>query len=223
MENPFADIVNSQLIYKTVKLSHSDACAFYAALREKVSQPIVARASGLTQGAISHLAAAGERRGGQIRYPKVAAEYRALGREAFIHKYVTPIIRERLRVASLETRARSPSAFEAEGVKPRANKDRGRHLIKDLEGGPDTPVEIQFDRGPKPGWKWRLLEPTPGDPIAAAWRGDPKREERGFPTSSAARAACQIRFGPSDADFETGAFDDATDDSYLFEALRANR
>lgn len=213
MTNPFEDILKTQTTGHPRKLSHEEACGYYAALRDGVTQPIVSAAAGLSQGAISHLAAAGERKGGQIRYPKVAAEYLALGREPFIHKYVTTIIRDRLRVAQDQVRNRPPSAIETAGVNPRANKDRGRHAIKDPSGGPDTPIEIAFDYGPKPGWKWR----APSDEAAQSWRGDPRHEERGFATSADAKAFCQTRFGPSDEEIFSDASAHALDDSYFWD------
>ena len=210
MESPFADILKTQLTFNPRKLSHEDACGFYAALHDGVAQPIVAKASGLSQGAISHLKAAGEHRGGQLRYPKVAEEYARLGREAFIHKYVSAIIRDRIRVAHDQIVNHRATMTERAGVNPRANKDRGRQVIKDPQGAPDTPIEIKFDYRLKPGWKWR------GGETGDAWRGDPRAEESGFAMSSDARAFCQLRFGPSEEQIRSGENEAACDDTWFW-------
>jgi hypothetical protein len=219
MENPFADILQTQITDQRRKLPFPEACAFHVALKEGVSQPVVARASGLTQGAISHLARAGERLAGQIRYPKVAQEYAKLGREAFIHKYVTAPIRERLRVADIAVRNQPRNSLERAGVNPRANKDRGRHTIRDSSGGPDVEIEIQFDRGQRPGWKWAEYDPTHPGQLTGQWRGDPANEERGFKSSAAAKAFCQCRYGPSDEQIFNDENMAANDDSYFFDHL----
>ena len=57
-----------------------------------------------------------------MRYPKVAREYDSLGHEPFVHKYLTPLIRERLLVPS--TKSVTPRAIPTStllGFSPRAN------------------------------------------------------------------------------------------------------
>lgn len=216
MQNPIADIVENQLtIDHRERVSFSEACGLYAALKWKAGLAVVAQASGLNVSTVAHLAAAGERRGGQIRYPKVRAEFERLGLEKFSTAYLTAPLRDRLRVATEHIREKraEPSAIARAGVNPRANKDRGRHAIKDPSGGPDTPIEIAFDYGPKPGWKWR----APSDEAAQSWRGDPRHEERGFATSADAKAFCQTRFGPSDEEIFSDASAHALDDSYFWD------
>ena len=215
MQNPIADIVENQFtIDRRSRVPFEELCAFYAALKWDAAIAVVAQASGLNVSTIAHLNAAGERRGGQIRYPKVRAEFVRLGLEKFSTAYLTAPIRDRLRVATEHIREKraEPSAIARAGVNPRAIKDRGRHAIKDPSGGPDTPIEIAFDYGPKPGWKWR----APSDEAAQSWRGDPRHEERGFATSADVKAFCQTRFGPSDDEIIGGASELATDDSYFW-------
>ena len=213
MTNPFEDILKSQTTGYARKLPHADACGYYAALRDGVTQPIVVAASGLSQGAISHLAAAGKRKGGQIRYPKVAAEYLALGREAFIHKYVTTIIRDRLRVAADQVSRHTPSAVELAGVNPRANKYRGLHNFTDQDFG--ATIEIAFAREIAIGWRWRTVALSDGRVHSEYWRGDPRHEERSFATSEDAYTHCRIRYSPTDAEIDSGAHEAALDDLFF--------
>ena len=62
MTNPFEDILKTQTTGYARRLPLDEACGYYAALRDGVTQPIVAAASGLSRDCT---AAAGERGGGQ--------------------------------------------------------------------------------------------------------------------------------------------------------------
>lgn len=222
MQNPIADIVaNQYVIDRNSRIPFAELCGFYAALRWKAAIATVAEASGLDISTVAHLNAAGERRGGQIRYPKVRAEFDRLGLEKFSTTYLTDVLRDRLMAATHRVKAQrdAKSPFEIAGVQPRANKERGRHVMDDGVN-PAHPIEIQFDRGDKPGWKWRDVSGLNHDGLGDMWRGDPSREERGFATSAEALAFCQLRYVPTDADLE-GAMgespaDRAIDDSWLW-------
>jgi hypothetical protein len=209
MENPFADIVENQVNRHTTRLSFDEMCAFYSALCEGVAPVVVARASGLQQTTIASLRAAGTWHAGQHRYPKVAAEYRSLGRDAFIHKYVTAAIRDRLRVAADQVKRNKLGRFDAGGANPRANRFAGAHTLKDPMGFPPQTFLIEFDRGPKPGWAWR----DQNDPDL---RGDPRHEERRFATSQEAFNFCRLRFTPTEAQMDTPEYAQAVDDSYFY-------
>ena len=216
MENPFADILGTSTIPDYSRLSFEEQCAYYVALMPyKVSSTgemqrfppaAVAAAAGVSQSTISLLGDAGQVRGGQLRYPKVAAEYAALGHEAFVHKYVTPIIRERLAVAydAWKARKRNPD-LNQRGYNPRANRYVGRHEWPKTSIGLHAIVYVDLapERG---GYFWFDLKPRQDLPeIAlnqATPQGDPERErdpndhEQGFATSTDAWRAARDRLDP---------------------------
>ena len=210
MENPFADIVENQIRTFVSRLPFDELCGFYAALMDGVTNSIVAAASNLGEPTVSNLRHAGEARQGQMRYPKVAQTYRALGREAFIHKYVTPQIKDRLRVARDQVVNQRSIPKPLNGVNPRASKYAGIRLIADPNDGMETYVEIAFDRGVKPGWKWREIPPTADSLVERGWRGDPQRDWRGFPTSKDAYDLCRLRFAPTREEMLSGVFEART-------------
>lgn len=197
MENPLADMLEGLAIPDYGKLSFEEQCAYYIALlpykltttgeTTRFPPAAVAQAAGVSQSTISLLSDAGQVRGGQLRYPRVAAEYAKLGHETFVHKYLTPIIRERLRVAldDWKRRKRNPDVNE-HGYNPRANRYVGRHEW------PKTSIDLQaifyidlaHDRG---GYLWFNLKPRqdlPEIPLnQAIGQGDPACSNRGFATS----------------------------------------
>jgi hypothetical protein len=211
MENPFAEMLKNSKIPDYGRLSFDEQCAYYVALlpykvstsNEYVRFPpsVVASAAGVSQSTISLLSDAGKVRGGQLRYPKVAAEYAKLGHDAFVHKYLTPIIRERLAVAleAWKRRKRNPDLND-KGFNPRANRYVGRH--DRLETSIDLPAHFYItepipDRG---GYFWRNLKPRhdlPEIPVSQApLEGDPARNGQGFATSQDAFRAALARLDP---------------------------
>ena len=77
-----------------------------------------------------------------MRYAKVKAEFDRLGLEAFSTKYLTPQIKDRLRVAldQVERRVVPPKPRPL-GVNPRAIKYAGeKHSGRTRIGGPDKHV-----------------------------------------------------------------------------------
>jgi hypothetical protein len=201
MENPFASIVENQTSLGHARLSHEELCGYFAALKEKVHPKVVAKASGLSISTVCSLRAAGTFHAGQLRYPRVAKEYEFLGRATFIHRYVTPVLIDKIRVAADQVnRAQFALMTEDGGVNPRATLYAGEHMIAERR------ILIFFDRDPEaPGWKWRDLTETPFRefPLETV-RGDTARQERGFPTSKAAFDYCRLRYAPTDAENDDG-------------------
>jgi hypothetical protein len=213
MENPFAEQLKDLPFRNTSHLTFEEQCAFFAALRLSVPPLAVAQAAKLNRVTISHLNRAGSFLGGQIRYPKVAREYEILGHENFIHKYLTPPIRDRLAVAidAYKRRERNPD-LNANGFNPLANRYCGRHEWLETSLGLHSIFRIELipDRR---GYLWRNLKPFQGleeivgdqvsyDP-AAQLNGDPSRgPERGpsalgFATSKDCYSFVKRRFNPT--------------------------
>ena len=192
MTNPFADIVENQIADSNVRISFDEMCSFYAALKLGVRPRVVAIASGLALSTISHLRAAGFRAGGQMRYPKVGREYRSLGHDAFIHKYATPIIRERLAVAADQFKRKQIEPKTPGAISIRAKRRAGRHDWPETSIGLHAVFLIVWSNDP-PGWFWRNLKPRQDLPEIEYWDsaavsqtpllGDPNRDNRGFATS----------------------------------------
>lgn len=218
MTSPFDYILNTKITEgSSTRLPFGELCAFYAALVDGVPPRIVSVATGLAITSVGSLKAAGTFHAGQIRYPKIAAEFRRLGREPFIHRYVTAEIHDRIRVAGDQVkRARlEPKPFA--GVNPRASKFAGVHTLKDPRGA-DVKIEIAFARSPdSPGWKWRRLGPfSQYDDIRDAWRGDPRHQERAFAKSKDAYDFCRLRFLPTEAQILDNSAFQAMDDAAFY-------
>jgi hypothetical protein len=130
MINPFADILKSQAEMSTNHLSFEDQCGYYGALKCGVKNNAVALAANIAQPTVSYLRAAGERRGGQIHYARVAREYDNLGHNAFIHKYVTDRIRERCLNARHDIMHGLAKPRASQFVKPRKSGLIGRHTLR---------------------------------------------------------------------------------------------
>ena len=111
MENPFAQSLATLNRPDYGKLSFDEQCAYYDALKCGVPPAAVAQVAGVAQSTVSLLGSAGETRGGKMRYAKLAREYDSLGHDAFVHRYLNPLIRDRLMVA-IEPNHRSRSAIQ---------------------------------------------------------------------------------------------------------------
>ena len=199
MENPLAEMLADCDTPNYGRLSFEEQCAFYIALQpftvfttgeiKQFPPSAVAAAAGVSQSTISLLADAGKLRGGQIRYPRVAAEFAKLGETAFTQKYLTAPIRDRLAVAyqQWKIRKQNPDA-NAHGFNPRANRYCGRFEWPETSIGLHAIFLIQLtpDQG---GYCWRNLKPRqdlPEIPASEApLQGDPDRYNRGFATSEA--------------------------------------
>lgn len=210
MENPLADILENSNIPDYSRLSFEEQCAYYIALRpyqassggqtKRFPPAAVAAAAGVSQSTISLLGDAGKVRGGQIRYPKVAAEYAKLGHDAFVHRYLTPIIRERLAVAYDDwTRRKRNPDINSEGWNPRADRYCGRHEIPETSIGLHAIFWIQAVPDLH-GYAWRNLKPRydlPEIPVSEApLQGDPTRGGKGYATSQDCFRAAKHRLDP---------------------------
>ena len=212
MENPFAEALASLNRPDYGKLSFEEKCAYYAALMLKVPPAAVAKVAGVNQSTISLLSGAGQVRGGQLRYPKIAREYDSLGHEAFVHRYLNPLIRDRLMVAidQIKVAERNPDVNE-KGYSPRANRYLGRHDWPETSIGLHAifRIELHPDGG---GYFWRNLKPFYDQaeiepdkvgfhPACHLW-GDPSRGPehgpgaKGFATSELAYRHCKQTFDP---------------------------
>ena len=104
-------------------------------------------------------------------------EYETLGHEAFIHRYLTPLIRDRLAVAVDEYRRRERNPdLNGKGFNPLANKYCGRHEWRETSIGMHVVflIELIPDRS---GYLWRNLKPFQGLPEIAG-DDDPLQSRR---------------------------------------------
>src|SRR4029077_2031509 len=214
MENPFAKELELLNRPNYDHLSFDEQCAYYAALLLKVPQPAVAATADVSQATVSLLNSAGETKGGKIRYPKVAREYQTLGHEAFVHKYLTAPIRDRLSVAiSQLTHARRNPDINEHGFNPRACRYLGRNEWPETSIGLHAIFRIEL-HPTLHGYFWRDLKPYQADPEVLAdqvathpgcfLRGDPSRGPergpgaKGFPTSEACYRHVKRQMNPED-------------------------
>lgn len=195
MENPFAKKLEALNRPNYGKLTFEEQCGYYACLMLDVPPAVVAAVAGISQATTSLLGGAGEVRGGQLRYPKVGRALADLGKDAFVHKYLTPIIRERIDQAldAYHRRARHPDVNDR-GYNPRANRYCTRHEWPETSLGLPAVfvIDLAHERG---GYFWFNLKPRHDlaeIPLnQAVARGDPERErdpnghEQGFATSEA--------------------------------------
>jgi len=95
--NPFAEALKNYIPHAANQnhMTFAEQCGYYGALMSGIPNPVVAAAAGIANPTVSYLSRAGARAGGQVRYPKVAAEYQSLGHDAFVAKYVTAALRDR--------------------------------------------------------------------------------------------------------------------------------
>jgi hypothetical protein len=145
------------------RFTFDEQCGYYAALLKGVPPTVVAKISGMSQTVVSLLKGAGQERSGQLRYPRVAREYHAMGHEAFIHRYLTPVIRQACLegVNDLRRAQRARVKDRVLGINehdwsPKANRYAGRHVIPAEILGYELAYRIEpnFDRH---GWFWRQL------------------------------------------------------------------
>ncbi len=209
MENPFAEVLKTYIGRQAERLTTEEQCGYFAAIRMGVPLEAISLASGLGRSAASHLAAAGERRGGQIRYPKVASAYATLGHEPFVHRFLTPAIHQRCLTAIDQVNHGQKSGRTARGANPRANRYAGKHIFPDY--GPKAPVTIQWSDDPT-GWHWR--SPYDGD---NELRGDPRNQEQGFATSRDCYRFLKLRLDPTPEQMDDGSNEAAADDTFFMQ------
>lgn len=215
MENPFADKLRGLDNTDYGRLPFEEQCAFFGALKLGVPRIAVAKAAGVSQATVSLMLSAGETRGGKLRYAKVAREYETLGHEAFIHRYLTPPLRERLdrAIDAWKIRIRNPD-MNARGFNPKANAACGRYEWPETSIGLHAIFRIELHPDGN-GYFWRNLKPrydqpeVPADEVPynpeCAIVGDPERgpergpNAKGFPTSKACFAHVRRLMNPSAA------------------------
>ena len=181
MENPIADLVESQIVSSNPRMPFEEQCAFHAALLCGVRNDAVAVATGLAMPTVAYLRHAGQHMGGQIRYPRVARERAQLGDQEFIHRYLNPKIRDRLAVAINQVKTKKLEPKPANGIRPNATRFRGRQEITALDGS-KWAVLIKFT---PEGWFYGYcLEPGRGERKLehVIWQG--QRDGQGFATST---------------------------------------
>jgi hypothetical protein len=198
MENPFAEMLKGLINTNGRKLAFGEQCAAYGALKLQVPLEAVARAFGVGLPTLSYLRHAGEVRGGQLRYRLVAREFEALGEDAFVQKYLTPPIRERLAVAidAFKRKIRNPD-INAKGYNPRADGYVGHHALKPRSEYQAETWEIDialFSGGERPGYFYRIGKPYP----TAKWNGNPERQDGGFVTSTDCYRSARDYLSPKD-------------------------
>ena len=163
MDNPFSETVSKYVEDRKGKLSFEELCGYYAAMLCEVKDREIEVASGLSQPTVSNLRHAGEYRSGQLRYVRIAKEYALLGREAFIAKYATPSIRERVRLASEAPR----HIVLAKGfVKRRVDSTYiGPHWLEPRGDSQPSRIKIDIVREPDSRYRWiyRRADYTPAD------------------------------------------------------------
>ena len=203
MENPFIDIVQTQILRnnpRNQRMPFEDLCAFHAALMSGVANETVAVATGLAAQTVSYLQNAGKFLGGQIRYPAVARERSRLGDEAFVRTYATPRIRDRLAVAAEQIRLKQLAPRPQGAVRANAKRYEGPHAFTD-EFGNEWAFVVRLSHEPPVGWLYGVtLEPGRGriDPEHVRWIGDKARDGRGFATSTEAYGAIMSMINPKD-------------------------
>jgi len=147
--NPFSDALKNQVETTTNHMSFEDQCGYYGALKCGVKNNAVALAANIAQPTVSYLRAAGERRGGQIHYARVAREYAGLGHNAFIHKYVTPLIRERCLNARHDIIHGLAKPRASTFVKPRKSGLVGRHILRPRSSYESETWTIEINQRPE--------------------------------------------------------------------------
>jgi hypothetical protein len=177
-----------------------ELCAYHAALMCGVGNEAVAIATGLSTPTVSYLRHAGKHIGGQIRYPAVARERRNLGDEAFVRKYATPLIRDRVAAAAEQVRLKQTTPKPPGAIRPNAKRFAGSHQATEY-GGSKWEFTVRLSTEPPVGWLWgTTFEPGRGHikPEHIRWQGDPERQGRGYATSTEAYSAFINMINPKD-------------------------
>ena len=184
MENPFQESLKGLNRNNVRKLAFGEQCAAYAALKLQVPLEAISKTFGVSLGTLSYLGHAGEVKGDHLRYRPVAREFEALGQEAFVHKYLTAPIRERLELAidAFKRKVRNPD-INSRGYNPRADGYVGHHVLKPRSEYQADIWEIDIalmTAGSDPGYFYRIGAPHP----SPQWRGNSARQGGGFVTST---------------------------------------
>ena len=168
MLNPFADVLEHSEETTSNHLSFEDQCGYYGALKCGIKNNAVALAANIAQPTVSYLRAAGERRGGQIHYARVAREYANLGHDPFIHKYVTDRIRTRCLNARHDILHGLAKPRASAFVKPRKSGLVGSHILRPRSALSEETWTIDIVQRPE-GYFYLII----GSPL----RGEIHRED----------------------------------------------
>lgn len=135
-------------------LSYDQRCAALALVHSNVVRSVIAAAFGVNRRTISHIA-----NESSIHYRDVRAEYKSMGHEAFLKKYL------REEHVQAVARAASKSAAAHPDVSARANKFAGMHTVKPEQCSYSHRIEIAYftDQPDGAGWYFRDLESVDRD------------------------------------------------------------
>jgi hypothetical protein len=162
MENPFAEALSDLKEPNYKILPFEQQCGYYAALLMDVPHSVVASVSGLKQPVVSHLSRAGRVISGRVRYPRVAREYRALGHEGFIHRYLTAKIYEDCLYGIAERkRVREAKRAQSDGIPANVMRYCRRYEWPKTELGMHVIFRIEQHAD---GFLWRNLKPFQREP-----------------------------------------------------------
>ena len=199
MTNPFAEALKNHIPSTANHMTFEEQCGYYGALKSGVPRIVVAAAANIATPTVTYLARAGELVGGQIRYRKVATEYADLGHEPFIHKYVTPALRDRCLAALANYENGTLPERQQRAVRRSANGLVGIHKLKPRNEWQDESARIEIAQKPE-GYISILL--NLGERAFEREHG----ERLGpFPTSRAAFMAARTKYTPTEAEMDAAA------------------
>lgn len=162
------DALIRELPRMSQRLSFHDKCAAYVAMDRGFPQILVAKAFGVSSGAMSALANCRKENGG-FRYQDVRDEYDRLGRDAFHEAFTSNDLVDKLQRFRLgvETDA---DRVKMRGPDPRPGKWGNRIFQVERPGDPalscivsfrstGQDINIHTDEDLRAGWAWRELSP----------------------------------------------------------------
>ena len=156
------------------RLSFPDRCAAFYCLHRGFPQSLIAKAFGVTPGAVSTLAKAltNER-----RYQDIAREFRSLGPDRFGEKYYTIAVDDR--IARFRAEQETPNDLRrGRGPNPSADSHQGDWEVTAVNGQ-DITFTV-FWTGPE-GWSYRQDEgPGPYECAPERFTGSTKAREAGY-------------------------------------------
>lgn len=139
------------------KLSEDQRCSILALVRNGVKQELAARAFGVDQRTVAHIA-----NNHSPKYKAVRAAYNNLGHEAFTARYLTEDTARMVAAAAPEPAQQrvNPGLSTPEGISKRANRMAGVQIVPALDGLRKAPREIEIafrsDIADMPdGWYYR--------------------------------------------------------------------
>ena len=199
MTNPFADMLKNHIPATANHMTFEEQCGYYGALKSGVPRLAVASAANVATVTVTYLARAGERVGGQIRYRKVASEYADLGHEAFIHKYVTPALRDRCMTAFANYENGVLPERHQRHARRSANSFVGLHKLNPRNEWQIETARVEIAQTPE-GYISILLNLG-----ARAFEREHGERLGPFPTSRAAFRAARTKYTPTEDELDAAA------------------